>query len=50
MVDGKLVDGNPAPSHPLRALNAQVKILVPYDKNAQIALAVVGDRDLMKEA
>ena len=48
--NGKLIDGSPAPEHTLRAKNAQVKILVPYDKNAQIALAMVGDRDLIKEA
>ena len=48
--NGKLIDGSPAPEHPLRALIAQKKILVPYDKNAQTMLAIVWDRDLMKEA
>lgn len=32
VTDGKLVDGSIAPDHPLRAKNAQVKILVTYDK------------------
>lgn len=50
VVDWKLVDGSPAPEDDVRARIAQRKVLVPYDKNAQIALAVVGDRDLMKEA
>jgi hypothetical protein len=50
IVDGKLVDGSPAPADPIDAKIAQKQVLVPYDKNAQIALAVVGDRDLMKEA
>ncbi len=50
VADGKLVDGSPAPSHPIRALNAQVKILVPYDKNAQTTMAMIGDRDIITEA
>lgn len=50
VVDGKLVDGSPAPEDVVRARIAQRKILVPYDKNAQIALAMVGDRDLIKES
>ncbi len=48
--NGKLIDGSPAPEHPLRALIAQKKILVPYDKNAQFALAMVGDKDLIRES
>ncbi len=48
--NGKLIDGSPAPEHPLRALIAQKKILVPYDKNAQNALAMIGDKDLVKDA
>jgi hypothetical protein len=50
VADGKLVDGSLAPSHPIRALNAQVKILVPYDKNVQIARAVLWDKDIIWEA
>lgn len=50
IVDGKLVDGSAAPIDPVRARVAQRRILVPYDKNAQIALAMVGDRNLMRES
>ena len=50
VVDGKLVDGSIAPAHSIRARNAQVKILVRYDKAAQIRLAMVWDRDLITES
>ena len=50
VVEGKLVDGSPAPEHRLRALIAQTKILVRYDKIAQMALAMVGDKDLIRDA
>lgn len=47
IVGGKLVDGNIAPDHPLRAKNAQVKILAKYDK---IVLAKTEKNDLIRKA
>ena len=41
VVDGKLVDGSPAPENPVKARVAQRKVLVPYDKDSQIAIALV---------
>lgn len=47
VIDGKLVDGSDAPAHPLRAKNAQVKILAKYDK---IILARSEKKDLISKA
>lgn len=44
--DGKLVDGSDAPENPVEARVAQKKILVKYDKNAQINLALVSKEDI----
>ena len=40
------MDGSVAPDHPLRAKIAQKKILVKYDKNAQLMLASVSKEDI----
>lgn len=48
--DGKLVDGSDAPGNPVEARVAQKKILVKYDKNAQINLALVSKEDIFWKA
>ena len=50
VTDGKLVDGSDAPDDPLRAKIAQKKILIKYDKNAQIMLALVSKDDPIRKA
>ncbi len=50
IADGKLVDGSTAPADPIDAKIAQRQVLLPYDKNAQIARAIVGDQDIISEA
>ena len=49
-MDGKLVDGNDAPSDPMRAKIAQKKILIKYDKNALIMKALVSNGDIIRKA
>lgn len=46
VIDGKLVDGNNAPDNAIEARVAQKKILVKYDRGAQIMLASVSKEDL----
>ena len=50
VTDGKLVDGSEAPSSPVEARVAQKKILVKYDKNAQIMLALVSKDNIIGKA
>lgn len=50
ITNGKLVDGSPAPADPIDAKIAQRQILLPYDKNVQIARAVLWDKDIIWEA
>ena len=50
VTDGKLVDGSEAPNNPVEARVAQKKILVKYDKNAQIMLASVSKEDIFWKA
>ncbi|MBC7498310.1 hypothetical protein H7170_01580 [Candidatus Gracilibacteria bacterium] len=46
VIDGKLVDGSNAPDNAVEARIAQKKILVKYDRSAQIMLASVSKEDL----
>lgn len=50
VTDGKLVDGSDAPSDSMRAKIAQKKILVKYDKWAQLMIAAVSKGDIFKKA
>ena len=48
--DRKLVDGSVAPENPVAARVAQKKILVKYDKEAQLNLALVSKEDILRKA
>lgn len=47
VIDGKLLDGSDAPTHPLRAKNAQVKILAKYDP---LILVKTEKNDILQKA